>query len=137
MAAGTRHFHHDLDGVVNNQARDHGIRENREHLRPRQWHESRKTCTRQDGACERGRHEGPAGHRRPECAALARRHHRKHGKVEQHQEGEGAEGIVVGGRQQHRKGGETNLAVTTYVMAAKAAFKMVRLSLLIIHVRMR
>ena len=39
--------HRDLHGVVHHQARDHRIGENRERLRPRQWHESRKTHARQ------------------------------------------------------------------------------------------
>ena len=92
--------HRDLHGVVHDKARDHGIGENRERLPPRQWHESRETHARQDGARERirheGRHEGLAGHRRPEPAALPRGHDGEHGKVEQHQEAEGVEGIVVG-----------------------------------------
>src|ERR1039458_3953592 len=50
--------HHDLHGVVDNQARDHGIGENRESMRPRQWHESWKTEARQESASERIRQKG-------------------------------------------------------------------------------
>ncbi len=50
--------HHDLQGVVHDQARDHGIGENREHLRPGQRRKSRKTHARLDVARERIRHEG-------------------------------------------------------------------------------
>src|SRR5579859_1935901 len=85
--------HRDFHGVVHDQARDYGIGENRERLRPRQWHESRKTHTRQDGPRERihneSSHEGLAGRRRPERTSLARGQHGEHSKVEQQQEAEG------------------------------------------------
>ena len=97
-AAGTCD-HRDLHSIVHDKARNHRIGENRERLPPRQWHESRETHERQDGARERirheGRHEGLAGHRRPEPAALPRGHDGECGKVEQRQEAEGVEGIVV------------------------------------------
>ena len=50
--------HRDLHGVVHAEARDHGINKYRERLPPRQWHESRETHERQDGARERIRREG-------------------------------------------------------------------------------
>jgi hypothetical protein len=83
--------HPDLHGVVHNQARDHGLGENCERLRPRQWDKSLKTYARQDGACERirnqGGREGLARHRRR--AALTSGHH---GKVKQHKEAKGLKG---------------------------------------------
>ena len=91
--------HCDLHGVVDDKARDHRIGENRERLPPRQWHEPRETDERQDGAreriCQDGRHEGLAGHRRPEPVALPRGHDGEGGKVEQCQEAEGVEGIIA------------------------------------------
>jgi hypothetical protein len=49
--------HRDLHGVVDDQARDHRIGENRERLQPGQWHESRETHECQGSACERIRRE--------------------------------------------------------------------------------
>jgi hypothetical protein len=80
-------YHHNLYGVVHNEAGDHGITQYSEHLPPRQWHEARETHQRQTSTHERvkreGRHEGLAGHRRPEPPALPRRHDGEDGKVEQ------------------------------------------------------
>jgi hypothetical protein len=68
--------HHDLQGVVYEQARNHGIAEDRKRPPLRQRQEPRKTHACQDRAYDHIRNEGDnqrfAGHRRPECAAFAR-----------------------------------------------------------------
>jgi hypothetical protein len=92
--------HRDLHSVVDQETRDHCVDENRERLPSRQRQESGETHKCQDGARERirreGSQEGLAGQRRPEPPALPRGDDGEYGKVEQHQEAEGIEGIVVG-----------------------------------------
>ncbi len=77
--------HRDLHGIVHDEARDHGIDENRERLRPGQRHESRESHARQNGAresfCHEGYQKGLTGQRCPESVALTSGHYGEHGKI--------------------------------------------------------